>query len=352
MIDTLQPKARSERLLLGSRVLRFGVERPPLWGGALAAVLVVAISTGLIYPLKTIAPAISLSVVYLPGVLLVSAYWGLGPGMVTALLSGLAFNFFHIPPVLTFVATGEEWVAIAVFIAAAAAVSAVADLARSRAVEAEERRREAVLTRARIAAAADEERRRVVRDLHDGAQQRLVSGALLLKHASRALDAGDPNARSLVKEALEQVQRANSELRELAHGILPRVLTQGGLGAGITALISRFNLPVTVDVTPQRFPSRIESTAYFVVSEALTNVVKHAAANAAVITARTDGRQLIVEVSDDGVGGATATGNGLTGLADRVSALDGRLLVASPRGRGTSVRAVLPTTDALEHSRA
>jgi signal transduction histidine kinase len=133
---------------------------------------------------------------------------------------------------------------------------------------------------------------------------------------------------------------------------MPNVLANGGLRAGVATLASRVNLPVAIDVTAQRFPSRIESTAYFIVSEALTNVVKHASASAAAITARADHGQLIVEVSDDGVGGAIETGNGLTGLADRASALDGRLVVASPRGQGTSVRAFLPTTEPLESRHA
>jgi signal transduction histidine kinase len=197
-------------------------------------------------------------------------------------------------------------------------------------------------------AAADEERRRVVRDLHDGAQQRLVMAVLVLKQAQQALKDGDADAGVLVDEALQHAEETNLELRELAHGILPTALTRGGLRAGVEALVSRISLPVSVDVAVERVPSDIEATAYFVVSEALTNVLKHARAAGATVTARVEGELLQVEIRDDGVGGAHGGATtGLGGLEDRVSALDGRLVVDSPPGRGTRVYALLPVPGPL-----
>jgi signal transduction histidine kinase len=200
-------------------------------------------------------------------------------------------------------------------------------------------------SRARIVAAADESRRRIRRDLHDGAQQRLVHAVIALKLARRALARGDANSEELVTQALRHAEQANAELRELAHGILPAALTRGGLCAGVEALVSRFSLPVSVDMTVERLPTGIEAAAYFVVSEALTNVVKHARAEAASVTARVEHGQLRVEIRDDGVGGARAgNSTGLGGLADRLSALNGRLLLESPSGVGTRVRALLPVS--------
>ena len=198
-------------------------------------------------------------------------------------------------------------------------------------------------SRARIVAAADESRRRIERDLHDGAQQRLVHAVIVLKLAQRALARGDRNAGEVVAEALRHAEQANAELRELAHGILPAALTRGGLKAGVEALVSRVSLPVSVDVSVERLAAGVEATAYFVVSEALTNAVKHAHAARAKVTARVAAGELRIGVCDDGVGGARGDhSTGLGGLEDRVSALGGRLLVESPPGGGTRVSARLP----------
>jgi signal transduction histidine kinase/putative methionine-R-sulfoxide reductase with GAF domain len=197
-------------------------------------------------------------------------------------------------------------------------------------------------SRARMLAAGDDARRRVVRDLHDGAQQRLVQTIVTLKLAARALDEGDAEARELVAEALEHASRGNAELRELALGILPAVLTRGGLRAGVGALVTRLDLPVAVDLPPDRFAPAVEASAYFVVAEALTNVVKHAQAKQATVRAHVGHGMLRIEISDDGVGGADVTGDGLIGIGDRVSALGGELQVESPRGAGTVVTATLP----------
>jgi signal transduction histidine kinase len=203
-------------------------------------------------------------------------------------------------------------------------------------------RTEVAASRARIVAATDDERRRVVRDLHDGAQQRLVHTTIMLKLAHRALRNEQEDLPALLTEALDHAQRATNELRELAHGILPDVLTQGGLRAGVDALASRMPVPVQNAVAVGRLPAAVEATAYFVVAEALTNVAKHARARGATVTARVEDGTLRVQVRDDGSGGARPDGSGLLGLADRLAALDGRLRVDSPPDGGTLVAADLP----------
>jgi signal transduction histidine kinase len=199
-------------------------------------------------------------------------------------------------------------------------------------------------SRARIVAAADAERRRVERNLHDGAQQRLVSLSLSLSLTKMQLETSpNPKLRAALDEASDELQRALSELRDLARGIHPAILTQQGLGAALESLAEQAPLPVTVVVPDKRYPTLIETTAYFMVCEALTNITKYAQASAARITIHQADDRLIVEITDDGIGGADpARGSGLRGLVDRVAALGGRLRVESPPGRGTCVRAELP----------
>jgi signal transduction histidine kinase len=204
-------------------------------------------------------------------------------------------------------------------------------------------RAQLVASRSRLLTAGDDARRRVVRDLHDGAQQRLVHTIVTLKLASKATQSGDDGgADELVAEALDQAQQANAELRELAHGILPTVLARGGLRAGVDALVSRMGMPIDVDVADQRLPPAVESSAYFVVAEALTNVVKHSQARHAEVKAWVQDGVLHLDVHDDGVGGARPDGTGLIGLNDRLTVLGGRLQLESPRGAGTRLAATLP----------
>jgi signal transduction histidine kinase len=205
-----------------------------------------------------------------------------------------------------------------------------------------EARSELAASRARIVAATDDERRRLVRDLHDGAQQRLVHTVITVKLARRALQNEDEAAPALVTEALEQAERATVELRELAHGILPSVLTGGGLRAGVEALASRMSVPVENRVAVDRLPAAVEATAYFVVAEALTNVTKHAGAGHAEVRARIEDGTLALQVRDDGRGGARPGGPGLVGLADRLAAIEGKLQVESPADGGTLIAAVIP----------
>ncbi len=207
-----------------------------------------------------------------------------------------------------------------------------------------ESRAQLTASRARVLAAGDDARRRVVRDLHDGAQQRLVSTIVTLKLALRARrEKQEDTVESLITEGLVCAEEANAALRELAHGILPSALTRGGLRAGISALVSRIDLPVEVQVPDERFPAGLEASAYFIVAEALTNVVKHAQASCVEIHAARDGEILRLEVRDDGVGGAgVEAGSGLVGLKDRAAAIGGRLSVESLPGQGTVITATLP----------
>ena len=207
-------------------------------------------------------------------------------------------------------------------------------------------------SRARVLAAGDDARRRVVRDLHDGAQQRLVHTIITLKLAQQALHEDRSDAETLVAEALGTAERATAEVRELAHGILPSVLTHGGLRAGVDAFVSRLDLPVDVDVSSERLPPDIEASAYFIVAEALTNVVKHARATRATVRAAVDDGVLTLEVRDDGVGGANPEGHGLVGIADRVDALGGRLRIESPDGDGNGAGRPAAVVDSVTPERA
>jgi signal transduction histidine kinase len=205
-----------------------------------------------------------------------------------------------------------------------------------------EARSELAASRARVVAAADDERRRVVRDVHDGAQQRLVHLVVTLKLAARALGADRDHARELLREARGAAESANAELHELAQGILPEALTSGGLRAGVAAMASRMAVPVQVEVPDVRLTHAVEATGYFVVAEALTNVAKHSHAKLASVSAWVDDATLWVEVRDDGVGGARADGTGLVGLRDRLAALGGGLTLGSEPGGGTRVIARIP----------
>jgi signal transduction histidine kinase len=198
-------------------------------------------------------------------------------------------------------------------------------------------------SRARIVQAGDAARRKLERDLHDGAQQRLVGLALDLRLAREKLDNDPREAAAMLDEASAELSRATDELRELARGIHPAVLSDRGLAAAVESLAQRAPLPVEIDAPLEgSLPEPVESAAYFVVSEALTNVVRHSGAERAEVGIRRDNGRLLVEVRDDGAGGADPAGSGLRGLADRVAALDGRLQVDDPAGGGTLVRADIP----------
>jgi signal transduction histidine kinase len=322
-------------------------DKPSLLTGLVCGAVVVAAVTLLVYPLQDVDPGVSSGVLYVAGVLLVTTHWGLLPGIVTSLGSAVSLDYFHTVPTgwLFRGKDGGDLFAISVMFSTAVFAAVIAERARLRARDAAERARLESLeaSRARVLAAADEERRRVVRDLHDGAQQRLVHAVITLKLAQRALAHGD-EAQALVSEALAHAQQANTDLRELSHGILPAALTRGGLRAGVQSLATRCSVPVEIDIDGARLPSAVEATAYFVVSELLTNVAKHAHATQVHISATVRDDVLRLTVSDDGAGGARPDGPGLLGLRDRLSALGGELELSSPPGRGTRVTAVIPLT--------
>jgi PAS domain S-box-containing protein len=209
---------------------------------------------------------------------------------------------------------------------------------------AQARAEELRVARRRIIEAADAARAQLERDLHDGAQQQFVSALLQLQLAERKAASDPDGARELRAQAIDLATTGINELRRLAAGIHPAILTDRGLGPAVEALSSR--LPVAVSVMSSlsvRLPAPVEASVYFFVSEALTNVVKHAQASSAAVSLAAANGDLTVEVSDDGVGGARATGgSGLSGLGDRVGALDGTLDVESPPGGGTLLRATIP----------
>ena len=213
------------------------------------------------------------------------------------------------------------------------------------AVENAETREELAASRARLVEAADEARRRIERDLHDGAQQRLVAAALELTLLEQRLDRDPAAARSVLVRAREHLDHGLGELRDLARGIHPAVLTERGLEAAVVALVQRAPVPVDLEIeVRERLDAGIEAAAYFVISEALTNVAKYAEAETVSVDVRSAGGSLLLTIADDGIGGAElGRGSGLRGLVDRVQAVGGTLDVRSPPGRGTRLSIQLPT---------
>src|SRR4051812_7335713 len=213
-----------------------------------------------------------------------------------------------------------------------------------------ESRAELTTSRARIVAAADDARRRIERNLHDGAQQRLVSLALLLGTAQAAVPPELGTLGAQLGDAVARVTGALDELRETSRGIHPSILAEAGLGAALRGLARRSPIPVDLDVhVDQRLPEQIELASYYFVAEAATNAAKHASASAVAVTVEADAANVVlrVEVSDDGVGGADFTrGTGLVGLQDRLAALGGRIFLHSPHGGGTTLRMEVPLTAA------
>jgi signal transduction histidine kinase len=263
--------------------------------------------------------------------------------------------FLTLPQAVAATAIGQLWLPLLTVYPVATALLGVLLVVRLRArrltdanarlrAEVETQLEEVRASRARIVEAGNDERRRVERDLHDGAQQRLVSLSLAIRLAQSHADAaGDSSLNDSLGRAADEAAAALEELRELAHGIHPLILTEGGLGEAVESLADRAALPVTVDVGPERYPSPVEVAAYFVVSEALANVVKYARATQAGVRVTRRADHVTVEVHDDGVGGADLErGSGLRGLADRLAALEGTLSVVSPPGGGTTVSARIP----------
>ena len=204
--------------------------------------------------------------------------------------------------------------------------------------------RELMASRARLVTASDAARQRVTRDLHDGAQQRLVATLINLQLAEQKWDSAPQRARELLGLAIRDARGAVQELREIAAGILPATLSQHGLAAAVQALADRLPIPIQVDVPARRLPGPVEVSVYFFCSEALTNVVKHARATSARVRVGLDAGQCTVEIRDDGIGGAVprSQSSGLVGLRDRIGALNGTMDLVSPAAGGTVLRAVIP----------
>ena len=221
------------------------------------------------------------------------------------------------------------------------AVVVFSDLGERRRAEAEQRRaQELHASRARIVEATLAERRRLGRDLHDGAQQRLINVIVALQLAAGRVT--DDGGRAAIADALAATQQAIDDLRDLSAGLHPSVLTHRGLRAAVASLTGRTPIPVAIDVPDERFPEVIEGTAYYVIAEALANVVKHARASEAHVSVSEAGARLVIVVRDDGRGGATEAGSGIVGLTDRVAAIGGTLSLDSPPGAGTTLRVLLP----------
>jgi PAS domain S-box-containing protein len=225
-------------------------------------------------------------------------------------------------------------------------IAVYADITERKAQQAELHRLvdDLAASRARIVAAGDVERKRLERNLHDGAQQRLVTLALSLRLALGKVDSDPAAVREALVGAGEELSLALDELRELARGLHPAVLSDHGLRAGVESLAARSPVPVKIEEVPdERLPERVEAAAYYLVAEALTNMAKYAQASEVRVALGATDAKLVVDVTDDGVGGAdAAAGSGLRGLADRVEALGGSLEVVSPSGSGTSLRAEIP----------
>jgi signal transduction histidine kinase len=228
---------------------------------------------------------------------------------------------------------GSDWVALATFLIAATVGGYVQRAARSRS--------DLIASRTRIIAAADGARQRLARDLHDGAQQRLVTTVLNLQLADEQFDRDAQDARELLQTALTEASEGLTELRQLARGLHPSVLTDRGLGAAAAALAARSPLPVDVAVGDERYRPHVEAAAYFFIAEALTNVVKHARASHAELSVHQRDGLVVIDVRDDGVGGVDVTGSGICGLRDRVEAVGGQMQLESRPGQGTHLRATI-----------
>jgi signal transduction histidine kinase len=285
---------------------------------------------------------------HLPQPIRIEDFDQVGDGEVAALMRRLGISSAAAGPIIL---SGRVWGALTASWATGASmpagaedrVAAFAELV-SLAIENAEARQELAASRARLVQAADEARRRIERDLRDGAQQRLVAAALELTVLDRRLDGDADGARTALARVREHLEGGLAELRDLARGIHPAVLTDRGLEAALAALVQRSPIPVELRIrVPDRLDSAIEATVYFLVSEALTNVAKYAQADTVSVELTSTRDDLVATIADDGVGGADAKrGTGLRGLVDRVHAIGGRLEVSSPRGGGTRLRAHLP----------
>jgi signal transduction histidine kinase len=302
----------------------------------------------LVLPVSAVELASVGSLVYTVEALVLALHFWVSPLLPHGLLNNPAWPLQTMPEALGASAVGLVLVGVAPWVTIGT-VAAHGWLARrllspSAGDQLAERVQALTESRARVLDVAALERRRIERDLHDGAQQRLVALALALGMAQRKLESDPTDAGQLVAEAHEEAKRALAELRDLVRGIHPAVLTDRGLDAAISALAGRCPVPVEIDVRlPARLPETVELTAYYFVAEALTNVARHSTATSVRVSAALDAGRLLVEVEDDGVGGASwKAGTGLQGLADRLTAMDGVLGLQSPAGGPTVVSMEVP----------
>jgi PAS domain S-box-containing protein len=274
--------------------------------------------------------------------------WGAQAGEIAETIFRMGYRSTAAAPI---VVTGTLWGAVAIASedplppGSETRLGAFCELA-SLAVASAQARADLTASRARLVQAGDEQRRRLERNLHDGAQQRFVSVVLKLRLARARLNPDPDSAAELLDEVSRELDMGLDELREIARGLHPAILGDRGLGPALEAVAARIPIPVAIDAPDDRLPEHIEATTYYIVSEAMTNVAKHAAASRAQVSVRREGGVLRCEVSDDGRGGADVSGGtGLLGLRDRAEAAGGTFSVVSPPGRGTVVAAALPLAD-------
>jgi signal transduction histidine kinase len=327
--------------------VRRRVSRPIVrWlSGVLAGVAMVAAVSGLIALLDPQVPPLYLLVLYVLVVVAIAMVWGAGLAVVGAILSVTVFDYLFIPPLHTLgVDDLREVVALVVFLATAVVVGLPAARLRRAVLESARLSGELAASRARVIAAGDEVRRIVERDLHDGAQQRLISLAFDLRITQDTVPAELPALRADLGQVAEELIEVMEELREMSRGLHPAILSEGGLSPALRTLAKRSAVPVELHVNSRsRYPPPVEVAAYYVVSEALTNTTKHADASHAEVVVEEQDSTLRLRVRDDGIGGAEPQrGSGLIGLRDRVEALGGSIDVTSPVSHGTVIQVSLP----------
>jgi signal transduction histidine kinase len=324
---------------------------PALALGIVIAVSLIVLETLAVIQLKRVSPENSCGIFFLLGIVVVSTVWGVGLAVATSVASALAFGYLCSWPTPVTWADPDNLAMIAAFVIVALSANGLAFAARIRTAEADERRREveasnAELTasRARIITAADDARRRFERDLHDGAQQRLVSLGLAVRAVQASVPADLSSLREQLADIVVGLGGVCQDLQEVSRGIHPAILSQGGLGSALKSLARRSAVPVKVDVTlSRRLPESAEVALYYVVAEALTNAAKHAQASLVWLHLKIEGSNVHLSIRDDGMGGADATrGSGLIGLMDRVEAVGGHLRISSHAGCGTSLIVHLP----------
>jgi PAS domain S-box-containing protein len=274
--------------------------------------------------------------------------WGAMPGAFAETMLQIGYRSTVAAPIIV---AGVPWGAVAIGsentlpLESEARLGAFCELV-SLAVASAQARADLRASRARIVKAGDEQRRRLERNLHDGAQQRLVSAVLMLRVAQARLASNPAAVGELLESATRELDGGLEELRELARGLHPGTLTDHGLLRALEVLADRLPLTVDLDVPEERLPEHLEATVYYIASEALTNVVKHAEATSTAVRVRPDGEMLRLEIADDGQGGADPeAGTGILGLRDRAEAAGGTLLLVSPPGRGTTVAVSLPLAE-------